>query len=166
MAGFCAAADRRTAGSKAIRSFLRNPLVVAVALALALKFTGLTFPGGISQTIKMVASIAPVVALFVVGGIIAQFNVSPMWRRTAAIVVGKLVLHPALVFVVLSVLLGPADPFVLTAMLIAAVPMLSIYLVLGAAHGVEQVCATALVTSTVASFVTVSALIWVMRSYA
>ncbi|MFW8595835.1 AEC family transporter [Cribrihabitans neustonicus] len=160
-----AAASWRTAAGKAVRSFLRNPLVAAVALALALKLTDTTLPGGLAQTVKMVASAAPVVALFVVGGIIAQFSISPMWRRTAAIVLGKLVLHPALVFVVLSFLLGAADPFVLTAMLIASVPMLSIYPVLGAAYGVEQVCATALVISTAASFLTVSALIWGMEKF-
>lgn len=155
-----ASADWRAAAAKAAGSFLRNPLVAAVALALALRLSGLALPGGISQTVKMVASVAPVVALFVVGGIIAQFSISPMWRRTAAIVFGKLVLHPALVFAVLSFLIGVGDPLVLTAVLIAAVPMLSIYPVLGAAHGAEQVCATALVISTVVSFLTVSALIW------
>lgn len=60
-----------------------------------------------------------------------------------AIVFGKLVLHPALVFVVLSLLMGAATPFVLAAKLIAAVPMLSNYPGLGATYGVEPACATA-----------------------
>ncbi len=150
------------AARKAGASFLRNPLVIAVALALAVRSSGAPLPIEAVKVIEMISSVAPVVALFVVGGIIARYNISPMWRRTAAITIGKLVLHPALVFAVLTLLIDAGDPVVLTAVLIAAVPMLSIYPILGAAHGAEQVCATALVTTTLVSFLTVSALIWVI----
>ena len=44
----------------------------------------------------------------------------------------------------------------------AAVPMLSVYPILGAAYGAEQVCATAFVATTVASFGSVSVLIWLI----
>ena len=155
----------RIAASSAIRSFLRNPLVVAVALALALRLSGVAVSERIAHTVKLVASVAPVVALFVVGGIIARFSISPMWRRTAAIASGKLLLHPLLVYIVLSMLIGGNDPLVLTAVVIAAVPMLSIYPILGSAYGAEQVCATALVTTTVISFISVSALIWLMQNF-
>lgn len=150
------------AAQKAAGRFLRNPLVIAVVLALVLRASGLSLPQEAVKAVRMLASVAPVVALFVVGGIIARYNISPMWRRTAAITIGKLVVHPALVFAVLSLLIGAGDPLVLTAVLIAAVPMLSIYPILGAAHGAEQVCASALVATTVASFLTVSVLLWVM----
>lgn len=148
------------AARKAVASFLRNPLVIAVALALAVRISGATLPREAIKAIEMISSVAPVVALFVVGGIIARYNISPMWRRTAAITIGKLLLHPALVFAVLTLIIGGDDPVVLTAVLIAAVPMLSIYPILGAPHGAEQVCATALVATTLASFFSVSGLIW------
>lgn len=150
------------AARKAGALFLRNPLVIAVVLALALRASGLALPQEAANAVRMLASVAPVVALFVVGGIIARYNISPMWRRTAAIAMGKLIVHPALVFAVLSLLIGAGDPMVLTAVLIAAVPMLSIYPILGATHGAEQVCASALVVTTIASFLTVSGLIWVI----
>lgn len=143
------------------RSFSRNPLVIAVALALAVRFSGLAIPGKVETTIKMIASVAPVVALFVVGGMIAQYSISPYWRRTAAITFGKLVVHPLLVYLTTGAILGWADPYALTAALFASVSMLTIYPILGAPYGAEQVCATALVTATCVSFFTVSALIWV-----
>lgn len=148
------------AARKAAASFLRNPLVIAVVLALTVRVSGAPLPTEAVRAIEMIASVAPVVALFVVGGIIARYNISPMWRRTAAITIGKLLLHPALVFAVLTLIIGREDAVVLTAVLIAAVPMLSIYPILGAPHGAEQVCATALVATTLASFFTVSGLIW------
>ncbi|MEO3416220.1 AEC family transporter [Roseovarius sp. CAU 1744] len=157
--------DLAKAVRKAFLSFVRNPLVVAVALALAVRLSGIALPERLATTVKMVAAVAPVVALFVVGGIIAQFSISPFWRRTATIVSGKLILHPVLVFVVLALLIGGSDPFVLTAVLIASVPMLSIYPILGATYGAEQICATALVVSTITSFFSVSALIWLMQQF-
>lgn len=154
----------KDATAKAWRSFSRNPLVIAVALALAVRITGLPIPGKVEATIQMVGSVAPVVALFVVGGMIAQYSISPYWRRTAAITFGKLILHPLLVFGILGAMLGWSDPYVLTAVLFSSVSMLTIYPILGGQHGAEQVCATALVTATCVSFVTVSALIWVIQT--
>lgn len=65
--------------SKAWRSFSHNPLVVAVGIALVVRFTDLPVPDRIETTIGMIASVAPVVALFVVGGMISQYEVSPYW---------------------------------------------------------------------------------------
>lgn len=151
--------------SKACHSFSRNPLVIAVALALLTRFTGAFVPEKVETTINMISSVAPVVALFVVGGIIAQYSISPHWRRTATITIGKLLVHPLLVYAILGALVGWNDPFVLTAVLFASVSMLTIYPILGAPYGAEQVCATALVSSTCISFFTVSALIWMLQSW-
>ncbi len=145
---------------KGVASFVRNPLVIAVTLALAVRVSGVTLPSEAVKAIGMISAVAPAVALFVVGGLIARYNISPMWRRTAAITFGKLIMHPLLVFGVLALMIGPGHPIVLTAVIFAAVPMLSIYPILGAAHGAERVCATALVSKTLVSFVTVSVLIW------
>jgi hypothetical protein len=59
-------------------------------------------------------------------------------------------------------MLGADEPYMMTAVLFAAVPMLTIYPILGAAHEAEQVCATALIATTVRSFATVSGLIWLL----
>lgn len=152
----------RQSVKKACLSFIKNPLVIAVALGLIVRLSGVQMPAQVQTTIKMLASVAPIIALFVVGGIVAQYQVSPYWRRTAVIAAGKLALHPIAVFVVLWVMLGADDPYMMTAVLFAAVPMLTIYPILGAAHDAEQVCATALIATTVLSFVTVSGLIWLL----
>lgn len=147
---------------RAFVSFISNPLVVAIVAALAVRGMNIPLPKPFIQTIQMLASVAPVIALFVVGGIVARFSLSSHWRRTAAISFGKLVLHPLLVFGVLS--LWPALPpeIVLTTVLFAAIPMLSIYPMLGAKYGAEQVCATAFIVTVVLSFFTTSGLIWWM----
>lgn len=153
----------RHATAKAWRSFSRNPLVIAVVLGLLARLSGLGLPERVETTIQMIASVAPVIALFVVGGIIARYELRPYWRRTSAISLGKLVLHPLLVFLILSAIIGGQDPYVMTAVLIASVPMLTIYPILGAPYGAERLCATALVMTTVASFFTVNAMIWLIQ---
>lgn len=154
--GFVAATTR------AIKTFIQNPLVLAILAALAVRGIGMSVPAPVLQTIQMLASVAPVVALFVVGGIVAQFSLSPHWRRTAAISFGKLVLHPAVVFAVLSLWPVLEQEYLLAAVLFASVPMLSIYPILGAKYGAEQVCATAFITTVALSFLTTSLLIWLI----
>lgn len=147
---------------RAFLSFIRNPLVLAIIAALIVRGIGLPLPKPVISTIQMLASVAPVIALFVVGGIVARFSLSLHWRRTATISFGKLIVHPALVYTVLSFWPGLGHEFIMTAVLFAAVPMLSIYPMLGAKYGSEQVCATAFIVTVILSFFTISALIWWM----
>lgn len=112
----------------------------------------------------MRTSAAPPIALFVVGGVVAQFSISPYWRRTAAISAGKLLLHPILEFAVLSFVPGPDASFLLAGVLFAAAPMLSIHPILGARFDAEQVCATVPIVSTAVSFATVISLIWILTA--
>lgn len=158
-AGSLAQSARRT-----FAAFLRNPLVIAIIVAIGIRTLGIPLPEPVTVTLGMLAAVAPAVALFIVGGIIAQFPVSMHWRRTAAISAGKLILHPCLVFAALSVMPGIAPEILAAGVLFAGVPMLSIFPILGQPHGVEQVCATALITSTAGSFVTVSAVIWLLTT--
>jgi malonate transporter and related proteins len=48
-------------------------------------------------------------------------------------------------------------------LLSAAMPMLGIYTILAQKHGHEEVAAAALLATTVVSFITLSALLWVLR---
>jgi len=151
-----------TSAKRAFQSFVRNPLVLAILAALIVRGIGSPLPKPVVSTIQMLASVAPVIALFVVGGIVARFSLSLHWRRTTAISFGKLIVHPTLVYALLSLWPGLGQEFVMTAVLFAAVPMLSIYPMLGAKYGSEQVCATAFIVTVILSFFTISALIWWM----
>jgi hypothetical protein len=59
--------------------------------------------------------------------------------------------------------IGPADPVLRAgAIIIASAPMLSIYPILGARHGLQGLCAAALLVATPLSFLTMSAAIWLL----
>ena len=83
----------------------------------------------------------------------------------AQIAAGKLLLHPLLMLGVLLAVeaagLGPLDPQLRAAVLLtAACPMMGIYPVLAQRHGREGLAAAASLGTTVASFFSISALLW------
>jgi predicted permease len=60
-------------------------------------------------------------------------------------------------------LLPPADPALRAAAVVfAGTPMLSIYPILAQKYGFESMCAAALLLATVLSFVTISAILWLL----
>jgi predicted permease len=91
-----------------------------------------------------------------------------MGRQITPIAVGKLLVHPLAVFLAISALpllgLPPLDASLRTgAVLMAAMPMMGIYPILAQAYGQEDFSAAALLVTTVASFFTLSGLLWVLR---
>lgn len=147
---------------RAILGLYKNPIFIGLGIGLVLRFTGIPIPEVIQTVMGYLTATAPVVALFVVGGTVANFPIKSISVDTAMITIGKLVLHPLLVM--LGMLAFPmADPvYMLGAALFASVPMLSIYPIFGQRYGIESITATTLVFTTTMSFFTVSALIYLM----
>lgn len=75
------------------------------------------------------------------------------------VVLGKLVLHPLAVAAALALAPGMPTDLALAGTIIAAVPMLSIFGLLGQRWGAPDLAATAMLLTTVLSFATVSALL-------
>ncbi len=148
--------------AKAFMGLYKNPIFIGLAIGLVVRFTGMPIPDVIQTVIGYLTATAPVVALFVVGGTVANFPIKTISIETSMIAVGKLVFHPLLV--TFGMLAFPmADPaYMLGAALFASVPMLSIYPIFGQRYGIESITATTLVFTTTLSFFTVSALIYLM----
>lgn len=146
------------------RGFLKNPLILAIAFGFICSMAGLHLPGTIAKTIDMFAMASGAVALFVIGGTLVGLKLKGTSGSIFLICVGKLLLHPLAVFLVLLVL-PPLDPTLYQAALIlACIPMLSIYPILAQKYGEEEWCAATLLAATVTSFVTISAMLWLISS--
>ena len=150
------AARLRDLAFRSLRAIIRNPLVIAVVLALAVRLAGIPLADTFQDAVRMLAAVAAPLALFVVGGTVARTPVSGHWRRTAAVSVGKLVVHPVLVAAMLLLVPGVPPALIPVGILFAAVPMLTIYPILATPFGLGTVTATALVVTTVLSSVTIS----------
>lgn len=147
---------RRTLREVFVR-LLRNPIIIAICLGLALALLDLRLPAVPGKVVEMLASASAPVALFVIGGNLYGLKVGRLFADVAQIGIGKLLLHP--LAVLLCLLLFPVeDPQLrLAAVLFACAPMMSIYPIIGQRFGLEGRCAAALVASTVLSFLTISA---------
>ncbi|WP_213957897.1 AEC family transporter [Variovorax sp. dw_954] len=139
----------------------RNPVILAMLGGFGVALLELPIAGGVlARTINMLAMSSAAVSLFVIGGALVGLPIKGMRRDVSAIALGKLVLHP-LVVGLLVWLLPPSDPSLRAAAVVfAGVPMLSIYPILAQKYGFDALCAAALLLATVLSFVTISLLLW------
>lgn len=145
----------------------KTPLFIALIAGLLVSLSGLALPAPVLQTITMFSAASGALSLFVIGGSLAGLPLAGMGTRVWPIVLGKLVLHPVLVWLCILALpwLGIAPPgpeLRRAAVLMAAMPMMGIYATLAQGYGQEDMAAAATLLCTVASFFTVSALLWVL----
>jgi len=146
------------------RNLARNPLVVAIVAGFAFALFEWKLSDPVARTLQIVATGATPLALFVVGGSLVGLKLAGQRSDIAAVVAGKLLLHPLAVFGAL-LLLPPLDADLRTcAVVFAAMPMLSVYPVLAQRYGQEKFCAAALLAATASSFVTITVLLWGLRS--
>jgi predicted permease len=150
--------------STSLRGLLRSPLILAILAGLACALTGLRLPEPVARTVQLVSTASSPLALFLIGGTLVGLRLGGLLGQVVQVVFGKLVLMPLAVAACLwacARLFGPIDPLMRTgAVLMAAMPMLSVYPVLAQKYHDEDFCAAALLATTVTSFFTISALIW------
>ena len=109
---------------------------------------------------RMLIVAASVFTIFVIGGLLVGLQVQGQRLDLAAVAVGKRVLHPLAVAALAWWLLADNTRLRTAAIALAAMPMLGIYPVPAQKHGHEGFCAAALLVTTVASFFTLSGLLW------
>lgn len=147
-----------------LRDLLRRPLILSLIAGLLWSVLDLPMPEALARATTMIATSAVALALFVIGGSLAHVALKGNLALAAQIAAGKLLLHPLAAFAVLSLLalLGlPGLPHDLFAAMIiaAAVPMLGVYPIFAQEEGMETVAALALLITTTASFITLSAIL-------
>jgi len=159
--------SRLRAIGQSILRLRKNPLIIAIFAAFTLSLLELKLPAAVSRTVALFSQASSAVSLFVIGGTLYGLSAKGMRSKIIPITVGKLALHPLLVWLALTlaVLLGmptlSAD--LRTALLLtAALPIMSIYPILGMRHGHEGFCAAALLSTTTLSFFTLSGLLMLL----
>lgn len=144
------------------KRLLKNPVIIAISLGLALSLLEVRLPVILATTIDMLAKASAPVALFVIGGVLYGVKTRGVLLDVGQIAVGKLLLHPLAVFASFW-LLAPIDPQLMVAgVLFASTPVMSIYPILGQRFGLEGRSAAALVVSTCLAFFTISALVAIL----
>lgn len=152
--------------AQALRSLfgrlMRNPLILSILAGIACSILQLRLPAPVGRVIDMFAAASGAVALFVIGGTLVGLRPGGELPRVLWVCLGKLVIHP-LAVTLLMLVFAPADPVLHRAgILIASLPMLSIFPILGQKYGEESWCASGLLVATVSSFATLSFVMWLV----
>lgn len=139
-------------------TLIRTPMIVGLAAGVVVTASGVNLPGFLTRSVDLLSSSAAPVALFVIGGTLVGLRLQGIRVDMAAVVAGKLLLHPLAVWGLLTLWPLATPALNVAAVMNAAMPMLSVYPVLALRFGLEQFCAAALLGATVVSFFTVSLL--------
>jgi len=145
----------------ALAGLRKNPIVIAIASGLVFAVLGLRLPGPAAKAIDLFSQAAAPTALFFVGGTLVGTSFGAMVGDVTSVCVGKLVLHPLLVFAAIAIL-APTDPSLSkAAILLACMPMMGIFPIFGEKYGLQGFCSAALLTTTLVSFATISVVLWI-----
>lgn len=146
----------------------RNPMIIGIVLGFVVALSGWSLPAVLDRTVTLFSAGAGGLALFIIGGNLVGLEIKGMRGQLVMVATGKLLWHPAGVWLALGVFgaLGlpvPEGDLRVAAVLSAAMPMLGVYAILAQRHGQERWAAAALFATTTASFFTLSAILWLMR---
>ncbi|MBS0539299.1 MAG: AEC family transporter [Proteobacteria bacterium] len=159
------------AGRGPVRTFLRaafnvarNPLPLSIALGIAYSGLGLPLPTPIEKWIELLGAAAAPCALFAIGLFLSDKSVKTGLAEASAMTVIKLLVQPALAFLILPFFVDLNSVAGQVALMMAALPTAANAFVLARQFdtSVEQNSATILL-STAFSVVTVSALLVWLR---
>lgn len=164
--------SRGASGNKVLEQalvrLLKNPLIIGLVAGFCVSLLQIRLPEILIRTVTLFSLASGALSLFVIGGTLVGLPVKGIGRRVFPIVVGKLLLHPLAVlsFVLLLPIIGlpVLDPSLQkAAVLMAAMPMLSIYTILAQAYGQEGSSSAAMLATTVVSFFTLSGLLFLLK---
>jgi malonate transporter and related proteins len=156
--GGTARTNGTTMGRTILRRVFLHPFVVAAAVGLLASAVGLQLPGPIEGVLGHLSSAAAPVALFAVGASLAQKQLGTVTLEMPVLLLVKLVVHPLIVYLLLSWIGGFDRTWLLAAVLIAALPPAANVLALAQKYeSYRDQSVTAILIGTAASIVTVTA---------
>jgi malonate transporter and related proteins len=146
------------------KGLVRNPLIIAIVAGFLVSASGLQMPSPVSRTVTLFAQASSALSLFVIGGSLLGLQLQGLRTAVAQIDIGKLVLHPLCLLMVMAWVVPIDDPQLKVALLLTgAMPTMGIYTILAQRQGHEGLASAALLVGTMASFFTLSGLLWLLR---
>ena len=144
-----------------------NPLLISAALGVAAAAYRFEPPVAVDRLLQFLYTSAAPCALFALGVTVALRPLERMPAEVPLLVAVKLVLHPILVFVLLSYFGSFSQTWINTAVLMAALPPALTAYVFARQHDtwIPQASSVVLI-GTLASVATLTAVMWLVKSHA
>ncbi len=141
------------------KRMLKNPLLIAIVVGMLISALNIKLPEPINITLEMLGRSSATIALFVIGASLVGSPIKGKLGGITPILIGKLIAHPLMV-VLMIWLLPSFDPKLqLAAILLAAMPMMSIYPIFGNQYGYRNFTASTLMLTTICAFFSISGIL-------
>jgi predicted permease len=152
---------------ESFQRLMKNPIIIALLSGFLLSESGLSLPAPLLSVVDIIAASGAALSLFLIGGSLVGFPISGAAQRVLPITIGKLIVHPLMVFLLIILIqnfgIGDLRPsLAIAAIIMAAVPMFGIYPSLALKYGEGDFCSAALLFTTVISFLTLSILLFLL----
>jgi len=145
------------------RSLSKNPLVIAVALGFSYNFTGFPIPSIADDALMLMAGVALPAGMFAVGAALTRYSLADNVTAASAMVMLKVLVHPALAMAFAFGLFGLAGVEAKTIVIMAAAPGgLNIYLFAVLYDRNKELAANAMLLGTVVSIFTLPFWLYVL----
>ena len=148
---------------KVLLGVVTRPLVIGMALGLVASLSGVAMPAPTERLVTLLSASAAAPALLVIGGSLVGLPVRGNTRLAGQIVVGKLLVMPAVTTLILTAFGAfghTLPPDLATALILSsAVPMIAIYTVFAQEAGHEGLASLAQLGATTLSFFSLNVLL-------
>lgn len=150
-------------GLTIVRRILTHPFIVATIAGIAAAAVDFQPPEAVDRLLSMLRAAAAPCALFAIGVTVSSRSIRRVPGELPLLLAIKLVVHPVLIFLVLS-WVGGIDPlWIATAVLMAGLPPATNCFVLASQYQVYvERASSAVLIGTIASVVTVTALLYLV----
>ncbi len=140
-------------------TLLKNPLFMGVMLGMFCAIFQIHVPEQLDQVLALLGQTASPLALFSIGGGIVGLTLKYVNLQSCYLVISSNLIMPLLMFLGLNYFTNVSQEMVYAGTLIAALPMPTIFAMLGQAYGLNEKTLTPLLMSTILGFMVVSVLI-------
>ena len=142
-----------------IKRVLSNPIILAVLLSVSVSITGLPVPHFVMKSLTLLGDSAAPLALVVIGGGLVGVVIKGTWPSLILVSSMKLLVFPLLVIGFLMFTPHMANELKVALIVFSAMPMLSIYPIVGGQYKAHSFCASSLLITTLLSFITINVLL-------
>ncbi len=146
-----------------ITRVLQNPLLWGVGLGALGNHFGVRLPEAGTAFLTMMSAAVLPVSLFGLGGALNEYKVSESWKLASVISFLKLMVHPAIAYVLMVPILHVPIEFARYGVIVAAMPAgINVYVFATYYDRAVNVAANVVLISTVASIATITFWLWVL----
>lgn len=146
-----------TALLQGAKKSLTNPILIGIALGMIGNLVNLDMPGVLDDTTALLASTVMPVALFGLGGALNEYKLADTWLQAALMSGFKLVVHPAIAWVIMVPVLRVDPEIARYGVLLAAMPAgINVYIFSTFYNRSIDIAANTILISTVMSVFTIS----------